>query len=67
MTRDEFDTLGIAARCREPDPLVCYERLASCEQTCLCCPVASWMTVVALNGRWANDNVALEEPAFSAQ
>jgi hypothetical protein len=67
MTRDESDTLGIASRCRQPDPLVCYERLTSCEQTCLCCPVASWMTIVEFKGRGANDSVALEEPAFAAQ
>jgi len=63
MTRDEFTTLGIASQCRQPDPLQCYERQASYEQSeaesCLRCPVASWMTAVVF--KWTNEGVGLEE------
>jgi hypothetical protein len=63
MTRDEFNTLGIASQCRQPDPLECYERQASYEQaeveSCLRCPVASWMTAVVF--KWTNEGIGLEE------
>jgi hypothetical protein len=63
MTRDEFNTLGIASQCRLPDPLACYERQASYEQSgaesCLHCPVASWMTALAF--KWTNEGVGFEE------
>jgi len=53
MTRDKFDALGITAQCRELEPLACYERQNSHEQSeddgCLCCPVASWITAMVLS------------------
>jgi hypothetical protein len=67
MTRDEFNTLGIASQCRQPDPLECYERQASYEQSeaesCLRCPVASWVTTM-LRGTWTSERFGLEELAF---
>lgn len=71
MTRDEFDTLGIVPHCRQPEPLACYERLTSYEQSdielCLRCPVAFWVTAMVFSGRWTNESVDLEELAFSAR
>jgi hypothetical protein len=65
MTQDEFDTLDIALRCRRPDPLACYERLNSHEQSeaepCLRCPIASWNAALVFSGTWANDGASLEE------
>ena len=66
MARDEFDALGIPSQCRQPDPLACYERQSSHEQSdaepCLCCPVASWINVMVLSGRWTNASVDVDEP-----
>jgi len=62
MTRDEFTTLGSASQCRQPDPLECYERQASYEseaESCLRCPIASWMTAMVF--KWTNEGVDLEE------
>ena len=48
MTRDKFD--GITSQCLEPEPLACYERQNSHEQSesdaCLCCPVSSWVSAM---------------------
>jgi hypothetical protein len=63
MTRDQSNTLGIASQCRQPDPLECHERQASCEQSeaesCLRCPVASWMTAIVF--KWTNEGIGPEE------
>ena len=71
MMRDEFYALGIPAQCRQPDPLACYERQASCEpsdaQPCLYCPVASWITAMVVSDSWMSDSSGLEQQAISAQ
>jgi hypothetical protein len=58
MTRDEFDTLGIASHCRRPDPVECSERQTSYAQSgdeiCLRCPVASWVTAMVVSGAGTN-------------
>jgi hypothetical protein len=62
MTRDKSDALGITAQCREPEPLACYERQHSYEQSgdgaCLCCPVASWIAAMVLSD---NESLAVGE------
>ena len=71
MTRDEFDVLGIPSQCRQPDPLACYERQTLPEQSdagpCLFCPVASWIEVMVLSGRWMDGSVGVEEVPTSAR
>jgi hypothetical protein len=71
MTQDEFDMLGIALQCCRPDPLACYERLASHQQSeaepCLRCPVASWVTTMAFSGRWMDEASVFEELASPAR
>jgi len=54
MTRDELHTTEIVSDC-EPDPVTCYERVASEEQAeepgrCLRCPVSSWMVATMFAG-----------------
>ena len=62
MTRDEFNTLGIASQCQQPDPLECYARQAWYEQSeaesCLHCPIASWMTAMVF--KWTNEGAGQE-------
>lgn len=65
MTRDKFDALGVTSQCREPEPLACYERQHSYEQSgddaCRCCPVASWIAAMVLS------DSAVEELPISGQ
>lgn len=64
MTKDQFDTLGIKADCRQPDPLECSERQTSYAQAgdeiCLRCPVASWVRAMVAGG--AGTDAAAEWP-----
>jgi hypothetical protein len=65
MTREKFEALGITAQCRKPEPVACYERQNSHEQShddaCPCCPVASWITAMVLS------DSAVEELPISGQ
>ena len=66
----EFDRSGISVQCRRPDPLECYERQSLYEQSedgpCLHCPVASWIAVMALSGRWTDASTVPEELPLAA-
>jgi hypothetical protein len=66
MTREEFNTLGIPSQCRQPDPLECYERQASYEQSetglCRRCPIASWVTTMMISGAWTSASVGFDGP-----
>jgi hypothetical protein len=60
MKTDEPDALEIASKCRQPDPLTCYEEVTRCEGSlfsddaqpaaCLHCPVASWPSAMVFSG-----------------
>ena len=63
MTREEFDALGIAGLCGQPDPLTCYEH--SDEEPCLSCPVVSWLSAMVFSGTWTDETTRLEDLALT--
>lgn len=56
--------------CRCPDPVACYERQSSYEESgaesCVYCPVASWITCMVVSDRSMRE-IAGAELAVSAQ
>ena len=52
--------------CRCPDPVACYEKQTSYDESgvesCLNCPVASWITAMVLRERSMNASAGEEVP-----